>query len=414
MKRIRFEPALRAALLCAVAAALIGPAGAADLDGKRITLRGFGTLGATTQDSDGIEFRRNFGQTHGVASGDIELYSDSIAGVQIDARLNSGIDVMAQAVTRQRTDGSWRPEVSQAFVRWSPDESLALRAGRVSYDIYLLAESRQVGYSYLAVRPSPEFYGMIANDAIDGADFAYARRVGRGLVRARVFGGDGSSGIALVDGTHSDATGSVYGASIDYIYRGWMARAAYANVGYSTDPQLRQLAAALRMTGMPQAVSMGERLDHHTLRSAGIQLGVAYDDGPVLAQALYGNAGSDSIAGPEADKFYGLFGYRVQHWTPFVAVATSRDRAAPHSTGLPPIPQLAPLEAGVQGIQATMRSTQHTFSLGARYDFSSHFDFKLQLDRVSIRDSALMFDRRVPPGGDAEMTVLAATVDFVF
>ena len=110
-----------------------------ELDGKRFTLRGFGTIGATTQDADGLEFRRNVGQAHGVGSGDVALTADSLAGVQMDVRLGARFDVLAQGVTRLRADGDWSPQVTQAFVRYSPDESLVLRVGRVGYDIYLLA-----------------------------------------------------------------------------------------------------------------------------------------------------------------------------------------------------------------------------------------------------------------------------------
>ncbi len=137
----------------------------------------------------------------GAESGELDFGTDSIAGLQIDAALNSKFDVVVQGVTRQRADGDWTPRLSQGFLRFSPDDSLVLRAGRIGYDIYLLAESRQVGYSYLAVRPSPEFYGQITNDDIDGLDVAYTRRIGRGLFKARVFGGAGSGELAFADGT---------------------------------------------------------------------------------------------------------------------------------------------------------------------------------------------------------------------
>src|SRR5512147_1063837 len=110
-------------------------ANAEDLGARRFTLRGFGTVGVTTQNTDGIEFRRNVGQGQGVAAGDIELYTDSIAGVQFNATLNSRLDVVVQGVSRMRADGDWSTELSQGFVRYSPDESLVLRAGRIGYDI---------------------------------------------------------------------------------------------------------------------------------------------------------------------------------------------------------------------------------------------------------------------------------------
>jgi hypothetical protein len=129
---------------------------------------------------------------------------------------------------------------------------------------------------------------------------------------------------------------------------------------------------------------------------------------------MYGTATSDSIAGPDFDKFYGLFGYHLDKFTPFVAFASSRDRGSIRDAGLPPIPQLAPLNAAVIATQAATRSTQHTTSIGVRYDFAPHFDLKLQIDRLAVTDSSILFDRRPNAGTPYDLTVISAAVDFVF
>lgn len=385
-----------------------------ELGDSRFALRGFGTLGATTHGTDGIEFRRNTGQAHGAEADEIDFGTDSIVGVQFDARLASKFDVVLQGVSRQRADGDWVPQVTQGFVRWSPDDSFVARIGRVGYDIYLLAESRQVGYSYLPVRPSPEFYGQITNDDIDGGDISFTRRAGRGLFRARAFGGGGSGELAFADGSESNTHGRIYGATLDYIWRGWTGRIAYVQFNYDAGKDIPLLVGALRATQFPSAVAVADDLDKKVYESNGVQIGFAYDDGPMLAQVMYGMITSDSLAGPDFDKFYGLFGYHLKKWTPFVSFSSSRDRDPIRDAGLPDIAQLAPLNAAVVATQKTTRSTQHTTTLGVRYDFSSQFDFKLQLDRLAITDSSLIFDHRPVPGGPADLTVIAATVDFVF
>src|SRR6185503_7775940 len=109
-----------------------------ELGDSRFAVRGFGTLGATTHGTDGIEFRRNTGQARGAEADEIDFGTDSIVGVQFDARLASKFDVVLQGVSRQRSDGDWVPQVTQGFIRWSPDDSFVARVGRVGYDIYLL------------------------------------------------------------------------------------------------------------------------------------------------------------------------------------------------------------------------------------------------------------------------------------
>jgi len=392
----------------------VAPVARAQVDESRFEFRGFGTLALTTHDADGIEFRRNVNQGRGLESGHVGLESDSLAGLQVDLSLAPRFDVMLQGVSRMTADGDWSPRVTQAFLRYSPDESLVLRAGRFGYEIYLLAESRQVGYSYLAVRPSQDFYGLVTNDEIDGIDIGWTSRLAGGLVRARVFGGAGSDETALADGTTWADDSDAKGFTLDYQYHSITARLAMLEVGYGANSDLRALGAFLVETAVPQSVALGDALVSSRQESRGLQIGVAYDDGPLQAQLLYGHIVSDSIAGPNVNAMYAQVGYRIRMFTPYVSFAKSRDRDAMRATGLPDLPELAPINQAVYDMQKSVRATQHSTSLGVRYDLSSHLDFKLQADLTTIHDSALNFDRRPPGSGDARMTVITAGVDFVF
>lgn len=387
---------------------------AQEFEADRFTFRGFGTLGFTTHDAEGIEFRRNVGQGYGSDAHELDFRTDSVAGLQVNARLAPGLDFALQGVTRINADSDWTPRATQAFLRYSPDESLVLRAGRFGYEIYLLAESRQVGYSYLAVRPSQDFYGLVTNDEVDGIDASWTTRLGPGLFKVRVFGGEGSDETALADGTSWSADSDAIGATLDYTWRSLTARAAMLEVSYGANAELRGLGAFLASSGSPQAIAIGEELLGSTQASRGLQLGVAYDNGPLQAQLLYGHIISDSIAGPNVKAFQAQAGYRLGDWTPYLSFAKSRDRNPMRSTGLPELPELLPVIETVRALQENMRATQHSTSLGVRWDLSSHWAFKTQVDFTSIHDSALNFDRRPPGSGDTHMTVLTATVDFVF
>jgi hypothetical protein len=161
-------------------------------------------------------------------------------------------------------------------------------------------------------------------------------------------------------------------------------------------------------------VSIGNELIGSSQSSRGMQLGMAYDDGPLQAQLLYGHILSDSISGPAVRAWLAQVGYRVKAWTPFVAHSRSRDRDAIRTTGLPDIPELQPLNDMVHLLQENMRATQRSTSVGVRWDVTPRWDFKLQADFTRIDDSVLNFDRRPGEGGPVDMTVLTAGVDFVF
>jgi hypothetical protein len=388
---------------------------AQDLDSERFRFRGFGTLGATTHGTDGVEYRRNTGQARGTESGEVDFGTDSLAGLQIDVRAGSRFALVLQGVTRQNASGDWSPRLSQGFLRFSPDDSFVVRAGRIGYDAYLLAESRQVGYSYIAVRPSPDFYGQISNDDIDGLDVAFTRRIGRGLFKARVYGGVGDGELAFADRTHSEFDADIRGVTFDYLRGGWTARVAFLQYDLDrNDDDLAVLAGALRATGVPSAAAVADDIDRNVFQSRGLQFGLAYDDGPMLAQLMYARIDSATIAAPDVDKLYVQFGYRVRQWTPYAAFASSRDRHAVRDAGLPAFPMLMPLNAAVIAIQDATRSTQRTTSVGVRYDLNSHVAVKLQADRTRVSDSSLMFDHRQDPGAPFDMTIFTAAVDFVF
>jgi hypothetical protein len=392
----------------------VGNALAQDAGADRFTLRGFGTLGATTHDTDGIEFRRNVSQGQGAEADEIDLETDSLAGLQIKAALAPRLDFTLQGVTRLNAEGNWAPRITQAFLRYSPDESLVLRAGRFGYEIYLLAESRQVGYSYLAVRPSQDFYGLVTNDEADGVDASWTTRFGPGIFKVRAFGGKSSDETALPDGTSWEGRSDILGATLDYSYRSLTARLAMLRVSYGANEELRGLGQFLASTGVPQSVSIGDDLAGSSQESQGLQLGFAYDDGPLQAQLLYGHIISDSIAGPNVDAFQAQVGYRVKRVTPFLAFAKSQDRHPIRSTGLPGTPELQPIIATVQLMQEYMRATQHTTSVGLRWDFAANWAMKAQADFARLKDSVLNFDHRGPEAGAADLTVLTATLDFVF
>lgn len=394
--------------------AFVQSAPADDVRTDPLTLRGFGTLAITTHDAEGIEFRRNVGQARGIAAHEPGIDSDSLAGLQLNARLTAQAALVVQGVTRMDVEGEWSPRVTQAFLRYSPDESLVFRGGRFGYDIYLLAESRQVGYSYVAVRPSQDFYGLVTHDEVDGIDVSWTSRAGRGLIRARIFGGRGSDATAMVDGTHWEGRSDVLGLTLDYTYRAWTARAALLEVEYGSNPDLTLLGHVLVGTGVPEATSIGKELIASSQSSRGMQLGMAYDDGPLQAQLLYGHILSDSISGPAVRAWLAQVGYRVKSWTPFVSHSRSRDREALRHTGLPDIPELRPLNDTVRQLQENMRATQRSTSVGIRWDVSPRWDVKLQADFTSIDDSVLNFDRRAGANGSGSMTVLTAGVDFVF
>lgn len=154
---------------------------AAELFDGRATLRGFGTLGLTHNSSGDAGYIRDISQPDGPA-GTWSAHVDSRLGLQLDWRIHDQLTAVVQGLSRYNYEGRYDPELSWAFLRYSPDPAVQLRLGRIGLDTYMLADSRDVGYSYLWARPPVDYYGNRHISHIDGGDITVIRPFGSGLL----------------------------------------------------------------------------------------------------------------------------------------------------------------------------------------------------------------------------------------
>ncbi len=115
------------------------------------------------------------------------------------------------------------------------------------------------------------------------------------------------------------------------------------------------------MTGQPQPLAPAAQLEEKKLKSSGLQLGLAYEDGPLQAQLLYTQIDSDTIAGPDVRTMFPQIGYRLDKWTPYLGFASSQDQNAIATTGPPDLPLFAPLEwrRGADPVEPALDAAHH-------------------------------------------------------
>lgn len=398
------------ALLLALGASIVR---ADALSDSRFTLGAFGTLGAVYQNARGLAYRRDISQGHGARAGEVDLGTDSIIGLQVTGRIASGFDAQVQETVHRDEDGLWRPELERAFLRYQPNPAVMVRAGRIGLGLYLLADAFDVGYAYLTIRPPVEIYGLLAADEFDGADASFSRQIGGGIGRIRVLGGRWPFEVAQPNGTAVQIDNdSIVGITADYLHGDWQTRAALVQIHIpgGNDP----VAPALAATGFPQAVQLAGELNRSQLNSYGAEIGTTYDGDPLQAALIYIHLNSDYLSGPKFNSAFALLGYHIKQLTPYASFSMTDNFGPTHTTGLPAVPVFEPLIAAAQEDQVSSQSTQRSFSLGVRYDFAPHVDFKAQVDRISLHQSELIFDYNVPPSGHTSLTVYGLAVDFAF
>jgi len=388
---------------------------AAESGERRLTVGGFGTLGALYHDSEGLEYRRSLNQSKGAEAGKVDFAVDTLAGLQLNGAWNRELESVIQVVSRYDTGESWRPRLTRGFIRYAPNESLMFRAGRVGYELLPRTDSRDVGYSYLSIRAPVEVFGILPRDHFDGADVTLTHPLAMGLARIKLYGGT-ATGTVVYHDRRVDLDGSkVWGGHVEYIGRDWGLRLGRGVFLAGDEANVDPLIAGLRAAATPQAMALADDLaekDRHTQFTVGA---ITYDHDPLQARLFVSYAQSDNPVRPNGLLAALTLGYDLGQVTPFIGYALAEPHGEIQGTGRPDAtPRLAAFNAAVFDAQTRARPEQSTLTLGLRYDFAPRMDLKLQVDRVWRERSSLVLDRNNPPDHDADMLVFGVALDFIF
>ena len=422
--RRRFRPdrparrwlALTALLAAAATGAHAGDlfASGSGLGASPLKLDAFGTLGAVYQDSPGLAFRRSVGQGHGARAGEIDFGTDSLLGLQLGVNTSFGLNAQFQGIVRRNAFGLWQPELARAFLRYEPNQTVMVRAGRIGLSLYLRGATPDVGYSYLPIRPPEEVYGLLPSNHFDGADLTLTRVIGSGVGKLRLFGGGLSYEIGNANGSvTSMGNNTVLGITGRYLEGDWETLVVLVQF-HNHDTSANPLARALLGTHFPQAAAFADELTKSPQNVLVMGFGTSYTGNRLRATAVYARLDSDYVTGPKANTGYLLLGWRLSQVTPYALYSISDSFASTQPAGLPPLPVFEPLIEGVYQAQVAAQTTQRDFALGVRYDFAPHMDIKAQVDHIWLHQSMLIFDYNVPPFGHASMTVAGVALDFAF
>ena len=124
-----------------------------------VAFRAFGTLGIAHTQGDGAGFIRDMSQPKGADNRGLDWQLDTRLGVQANLKVSDDFEAAAQIVSRYRNDNNFQPEPTWAYLKYSLNDTADIRVGRVGFDAFLSADSRDVGYSFLWVRPPVDYYG---------------------------------------------------------------------------------------------------------------------------------------------------------------------------------------------------------------------------------------------------------------
>jgi len=211
-------------------------------DSPQITIRGFGTFGASTLTKTNryLDFLKE--EDEGT------YFSPSTKlGINLTSNLQENSRIVVQAIMLGSQDNA-EPQLDLAFVaRQIPSLDLELVIGRVVAPIWLFSEEQSVGYNYVWVRPPTELYNTAPIRNLDGFGFRYSPKVSVGDLLVQAFygqstysdtsqrlGPNGAGGLTNVLGESSTSMTEALSSEIRYqISSALLLRAGYNQANIS-------------------------------------------------------------------------------------------------------------------------------------------------------------------------------------
>ena len=380
-----------------------------------LSLRGFGTLGLARSTNNQAEVARDILQPDGV-SNDWSGKIDSIIGLQANYVASDSVEAVIQAISRYNYRGNFAPEVTGAFLKYKPNAYLSLRGGRVGTDFFMHGDSRLIGYSQLAVRPSIDYFSTLPFTSLDGVDAQVTFPVGDGLVLGKIYFGAFHEQIPYPLGYFDLRGAPTFGSYVDYQTGHWQWRAGFGQTrfNHSMAPPIGELRAALSSTGVTSAQKAADELDLVGTYGRYYSFGIAYEDGPLITQLMLGRFRYQSAAIHDQDSGTFLIGYRINELTPFAGYSKVRSRPTNMATGLANTGFSAQLNALLATVLADSYANQHTYTFGLRWDFQRNAALKIQADVIRGSPDSIYPVRNESAHWNGKTNVFSIALDFVF
>lgn len=388
------------------------------------SLSGFGTLGFAKSDKP-YRYQRFVDE-------DGTFRRDSVAGVQVDAKLTSSVGATVQLLASPATDNDrqYDATVAWAFVSWRPNNDWLIRAGRQRIPLYLHSQNHDVGVTYAFLRLPTEMYSISPGNEFNGISVSSSWSFPRGDLTV-----DGWLGTTNVSGRFWFRDGvpqiqspgpsfraiSLTGKGLVFTFRaeqdtyrlgllGSTGRQRNGTPLPTTYPYVSLLPGAGYFqvdNSLPGPGIVGIKNIKNSVATFGadLALGNGYQVTGEYARTFVNNPIVKIANG--SDRGYLSILRRMGKWTPYVTYAflrTDSDQRELYSrvnenTVPSAIPGAAVLNSSQRaGADAILTYDQHSWAIGTSYALSPTSKVKAEWMRVRIGQMSSLVD--APPGSN--------------
>lgn len=355
------------------ALALLGAVSTGTARGEDRTIwkfSGFGTVGAVVNSTNEAQFRSGPRQSRG-ATRSPDFGVDSRLGLQGTANFNDTYSAVGQVLTSRR-DGSDRPRVEWLFAQASATPWLDVRIGRMVLPVFMISDSRNVGYSTHWVRAPSEVYGTFAMTSYDGVQAQVRTDWNSTHLVVQASTGNSTANL-FVFGSKLDLTSkALHSLNLVVEHGNWMFRVGDTIVRGS---ELKNAPVLLPPV---------------TDRFSGV--GLSYDNGTSLLQTEYVMR-RQSNGGPyDSSSYYVTTGHRLGAWMPYLTFSHFEPK----------------------GSLLTDQSVSRSRAAGVRWDAFRNVAFKAQFESVPYNSLNLVGESAGFAAGASKAHALTLLADFVF
>ena len=157
----------------------------AELGGIDFSVHGFATAGGVVSNTNDAEFVRG-AEVSGAGKTPTENV-DSNLGVQATARFNSWISATVQVLEDSSTATD---PIAWAYVKIEPVSNLSIKLGKIEIPLFMISDSRDIGYANTWVRPPNEVYALGLDEELKGGEATYTIPVGHTHVSVTAYAGN--------------------------------------------------------------------------------------------------------------------------------------------------------------------------------------------------------------------------------
>jgi len=354
---------------------------------------GYGTFGAVHNS----ENRADFVPTQGPeGAGYTHAWSttpDTRLAAQVDARFTDRFSAVVQVISEYDYEGSYKPQVELAHVKYAFTPALQVRAGRFTAPIFMLSEYRKVGYAMPWVRPPVEVYDIAVS--LDGADATYKFNVGDVAMSVQLAAGDADEGTFEVKDARTLALRAEFGSSTLF------GSYSKTKIDAPTTPLLALYQGPLAPLAAQYAID-GDDLEFTSF-------GYAFDPGSwFLRGEVTRITGEDNLLAKNTN-MYVSGGVRTGAFTPYMTLAQVH---LDSDTSIGARDPIGVINAGLSGTNANQKSV----TLGTRWDFHENLALKAEYAHVDVPTGSTggLVNRQPGFVTGRDYDLLSISLDFVF